>query len=288
MRVSNPMMQHDALRGIRARLESLARAQEQAATGKRIEAVSDEPIDASQIMRLDSHLRDIDQFRRNATAARTRMNTEDVVLTTARDLVQRAKEIAISGATQSPSDPIRLAALAEIQQIQSQLISLGNTKLGNEYIFGGGETSKPPFLGDGTYIGDAKVRMAEIDGGVMVETTHTGDELFGDLLQSVADLVNELQTGTQTAIQSMSAVLGASGDQLLAKQAELGGRLRGIEQNGQHLAQQTASFLDQRQSLAEVDPAQALLEVTSAQTALERAYAVIGKSLSTNLLDYLR
>jgi hypothetical protein len=37
-----------------------------------------------------------------------------------------------------------------------------------------------------------------------------------------------------------------------------------------------------------VDPTEAAIKVVTAQSALERAYAAIGKVLSTNLLDYLR
>ena len=41
-------------------------------------------------------------------------------------------------------------------------------------------------------------------------------------------------------------------------------------------------------SLRDVDPAEASIKAVMAQSALERAYAAIGKVMSTNLLDYLR
>src|SRR5262245_16787411 len=110
MRISTHMLQQSARRGLAQNVENLARAQEEAATGRRILTVSDDPVDASQVMRLDAHLRDIEQFRRNAAAANTRLSTEDVVIKTARELLEQARDLALSGATTSPSDPLRQEA----------------------------------------------------------------------------------------------------------------------------------------------------------------------------------
>ena len=42
---------------------------------RKISTLSDNPVDASQVMQLNSHLRDIDQYRRNASNATTKMNS---------------------------------------------------------------------------------------------------------------------------------------------------------------------------------------------------------------------
>src|SRR6185503_12387067 len=98
MRISSSMLQKNALSGLGRSLADLARAQQDAATGRRVRTASDDPVDAAQIMRLDAHLRDVDQFRRNATAATTRLSAEDVVLTSARELLARARNLALTGA----------------------------------------------------------------------------------------------------------------------------------------------------------------------------------------------
>lgn len=288
MRISSWMLRRDALRAIGGNLEALARAQRESATGRRIQTVSDDPSGAAQVMRLDAHLRDVEQFRRNATSATTRLSTEDVVLTSARDLVARARELALSGATESPLDPLRQAALAEIDQIRDQLISLGNTKLGDEFLFGGGQTTNPPFRIDGTYLGDQTVRRAEIDDQLVIDTNHTGDVMLGSALQALASLVVELRTGTPESIRGRIDVLASAADDLLTVQTQVGARLRMIQQSNDYLAKRVITFTDQREAIRDVDPAESVLEVMAAQTALERAYAVVGRVLSTNLLDFLR
>ena len=288
MRVSSRMFQDSALRSVRDHLETLARLQEQAATGRRIRTVSDDPGAATQIMRSEAEVRDFEQFRRNGMEATTRLATEDVVLTSARDLLRQARGLAISVASRNPADPERQAMVAAIEQLRQQLVAYGNTRLGNEFIFGGASTTAPPFQPDGTYVGDDIVRLVEVDRGVLMPTNHIGDGIFSSALQGLADLEQELQTGTQASIDAVVSGLQAAEDQMVLAQSETGTRRQQISIASDSLARRTANLLDQRDGLRDVDPTEAAIKVVTAQSALERAYAAIGKVLSTNLLDYLR
>jgi flagellar hook-associated protein 3 FlgL len=217
MRITNQMLQQSALRDLRANLDALARSQHRAASGQRISTMSDDPVDATRVMGMDAQLRDLEQFRRNATSANTRLSTEDVVLGSVRDLISRAKELAISARTLAPGDPERASALSEVQLIRQQLIALGNTQVGNDYIFGGAQTTAPPFQPDGTYVGDLTVRRAAIDNGVFVDVNHAGQPLFTDALQAVSDLETALQSGSANAIGATLTGLSAAGDQALTR-----------------------------------------------------------------------
>jgi flagellar hook-associated protein 3 FlgL len=287
MRISNQTLMHNALRDLRGNLQALVRAQQDVTSGRKVRTLSDDPVNASQIMRLDASLRDIDQYRRNGASANTRLSAEDVVLTSARKLIERAKGLAMSVATLPIGDPQRTAALAEVQQIQDQMVSLGNTKVGDEYIFAGGRTTTPAFLLDGTYVGDTTVHRAGIDEGVFIDTNHTGNSLFGSTLQALQSLSQEIQTGDAASIEVARASLIGSDQQLMTLQAEVGGRLRQIKDTADILARRNNTLLDRRGEIRDVDPTEAVLKVTAAQAALDRAYAAVGKILQTTLLDYL-
>ena len=81
--------------------------------------------------------------------------------------------------------------------------------------------------------------------------------------------------------------MNAAQQTVLSLQAQAGARAQQINAAGTELAHQSATLLDRRDALQNVDPTEASVELVSAQSALERAYAAIGKVLSTNLLDYL-
>jgi flagellar hook-associated protein 3 FlgL len=288
MRVSTRMFQEGALRSIRGNLETLSRLQDQVATGRRVRTVSDDPVAATRIMRAESEVRDLEQFRQNGLEASTRMGTEDVVLTSARDLLKQASALAVGVSGRDTTDPERQAMAAAVGQLRQELVAYGNTRVGNEYIFAGASSAAPPFQPDGTYVGDDVVRQIEIDRGVLMPTNHPGDGVFSSALQALADLEQQLRTGTQASIDTAVNDLQTSSDDLVLAQSETGTRLQQITATTSSLALRTANLLDQRDSLRDVDPAEASIKVVMAQSALERAYAAIGKVMSTNLLDYLR
>jgi flagellar hook-associated protein 3 FlgL len=288
MRISTRMLQDSALRSIRGNQETLARLTEQAATGRRVRTVSDDPSAATKIMRSEAEVRDLEQFRRNGIEASTRMGTEDVVLTSARDLLKQASGLAVGVAGSDPADPQRQAMAAAVEQLRQELVAYGNTRVGNEYIFGGASSTVAPFQPDGTYVGDNVVRQVEIDRGVFTPTNHVGSDVFSNALQGLADLEQELRTGTQASINTAINGLQTAGDALVVAQSETGTRLQQITATTSSLALRTANLLDQRDGLRDVDPAEAAIKVVMAQSALERAYAAIAKVMSTNLLDYLR
>jgi flagellar hook-associated protein 3 FlgL len=288
MRISNQMLTQNTLRGLRLNLENLDRAQREAASGRKIRTVSDNPIDASVLMRLDARLRQIDQYRRNATAANTRLSSEDQVLTSVRDLLTTAREVSVGGATSDPDDSLRLIAMEQLSEIRDHVISLGNTKIGNEYIFAGTRSTTPPFLTDGTYVGDTIVRQAEIDEGIRTDLNHTGDPLFTDVLSGLDNLIQEMESGTPESINLAVANLSVAQNGLLSAQAEIGVRMQMITDVGTQLTQRTITIQDQQEKLRDADPTEAILKVMTTQTALERAYEMAGRVLSTSILDYLQ
>ena len=287
MRISSRMFQDSALRSIQNNQQTLARLQDQATSGRRVRTVSDDPAAAAQIMRAESEVRDLEQFRRNGTEASTRMGTEDAALTSARDLLKQAAGLAVGVAGLDPASPERQAMVSTIEQLRKQMVAFGNTRMGNEYIFGGASTTAPPFQADGTYVGDQGIHQIEIDRGVLVPTNHPGDGVFSDALQGLADLEQQLQTGTQAGINAAVGGLQSARDQMVLAQTETGTRLQQVTATASSLATRSANLLDQRDGLRDVDPAEASVKVIAAQSALERAYAAIGKVMSTNLLDYL-
>lgn len=287
MRITDQILRQGALRSLQARLASVALAQREVGSGRRISTVSDDPLGATQIMRFDAQLRDIDQYRRTGTAASTRLSTELAVLDNVRDLISRAHALALSAATFSPDDPVRKAALTEVQLIQTQLVSLGSTRIGNQYIFGGAVTSGPPFLADGSYVGDQTVLQAEIDTDLTIDVNRPGDQVLSPALQAVAQLAQELATGTTDSIQATIPVLAAADQQVLVRQAGVGAGLQQIADTSTLLGQRAASVADSRDALQGADPTEASLEAVTAQNALERAYAAIGRLFSKSLIDFL-
>lgn len=288
MRISTQQLNRNLTSGLRGRMAAIAKAAAEASTGRRVRTLSDDPVDASQIMRMESQIRDIDQFRRNGTFATTKLTTEDVALSTVRDVLQRAKTLAMSATSTSVGDGNRITALNSVLQMKEELVALGNTRVGNEYIFGGDRSTTPPFQADGTYVGDGNTRQVVINEGVSLSLNHSGQPMFTDAIAALDNMAVQLQSGTQAQISAAIGEAESATQQVLQMQAETGTRLKDIQDTSTGLAKQTAALLDRRDTLRDVDPAESIIKVQAEQAALERAYAVVSRVLQATLTEYLR
>jgi flagellar hook-associated protein 3 FlgL len=287
MRISDYSFRSLMTRNLQARTAAVTGAQLRVASGLKIQTAADAPVDAAQIMRVDERLGDVERYRRAATIASTRLSVEDSVIRSARNLVQQAKDLAASVVNTAPGDPDRQDVDIQLQSIQEELVALGNTRLGNEFIFGGARTDVPPFQPDGTYVGDSTPRRATVEDGLTVEATHTGDDLFGSTMQAITSFRQQLTSGGPAQIQASLNGLNAASQDLMTRQAEIGARQTTVENATRTLAAQNNQLLGTREGLANADPTQSSVELVSAQNALERAYAAVAKVLGTSLLDFL-
>jgi len=288
MRIPTLALSQNALRSLRDLTARTARAQLAAADGKRIRTMSDDPVAAGDVLRIDSDLRGVTQYQRNQLAATQRMSIEDVALTSAQKLMQTARTIASGVESLPPGDPARQAAIAQIQTLRDQLVALGNTKSGDEYVFAGGKASQPAFDAAGTWQGDTNLRQTEIDDGVTMTMNHTGDQVIAPGLAGLSDLATQLGSGTPAQVQAAMNSLNAAETGMRTAQAETGARMGTMKDLAANQDQAVLQMQNTRSALADVDPAQAVVELQAQQTALQQAYAVTSKVLSLNLLDFLK
>jgi flagellar hook-associated protein 3 FlgL len=280
------MILEDVLRGLQGRVASLRNATEESVTGRRISTVSDSPIEASWIMSLDNHLRAAERYQRAAATAKTRLSTEEAALESVQTLLGRAKSLAIE-MNATTDAPTRAAALDQVREIRSEVISLGNTRLMGEYILGGARSTTAPFEEDGTYVGDSQVRYAEIDSGVRLETNHTGDEYFAGALDALGVLVQELETGTSETMTDTLHELDRAQAGIRMAEGEIAARIQRVLDTEQQLADASADLLDRKENLQEADPTESLTRLSVAQAALEQAYTVVGQVLKINIINYI-
>ncbi|MEO8201991.1 MAG: flagellar hook-associated protein FlgL [Gemmatimonadota bacterium] len=288
MRITDFIRQQTALQGVRTNLDAVSRAQQELSSGRKVTTMSDDPVGSRQILHMDGQLRDIEQFRRNGVTASTRLATEDAVLTNLRGIVGTAKDLTVSAATQLPGDPLRLAAVATVSQLRVSVLALGNTRIGTEYIFAGGQTTTTPFPATGIYQGDTTVRQTQIAEGTTLAGNHTGDQIIAPTIQALDALTVALQTGTSAQVQAAGVALDAAQTGALVAQAETGSRQRQLIDVSAYLGRMAGVLQDRRGEIRDADPAESSIRLVTAQSALERAYAAIARVISTSLLDYLR
>lgn len=301
MRVTSNLQVRDQLHALQTSARALAAAQLRLTTGKRLQAASDDPVGARDVMAADGRLRAITQYRRGLDAARSRMTIEDGVLDQVSRLLTRARELAVSAGTDTMDAAGRRTVAAEADEVLNQLVALANTRFEDDYLFGGHRASEAPFTLSGT--GTATVdftttgaegdRPVEIDAGRVFVPTDDGATLFLDtgVMGAMRDLVQELHrpaTAGHDQLRTAGRALQQAFDRVQERIGALGARAGTLDLVSANLDAFEGSLSAHRSAILDVDVEQAALELVSRQNAYQSALLASSRVLGLNLSDYLR
>jgi flagellar hook-associated protein 3 FlgL len=289
MRITTSMLQQSVLDAVQANLQRMAAAQDQVSTGKKVTAASDDPVAASQILRASQDLDALAQVQRNITAAQTRVSAEDSVLSQVTNLVTRAQELAVEQSSDTATTATRASTKSEVDGLIANVVELGNTQVGDEYIFGGAQTTVAPFRANGSYVGDDTERQAEIATGTYAATSHTGRALFvaSGLLPSLQALSSALASGSGSAVGATVSTLQQASDNVQALVADTGARDNRLGTAGQNASALVTAITSRRSTLQDADVATSSTELIAAQTSLQAALLAASRVLPTTLASYL-
>ena len=110
--------------------------QQQAATGQRIQAPSDDPAGMQQALGLQAESSNVSQYAENIATLQARSNAGYAVLQQLQTISNRVSEIAtqVDGTT---ADQAMQSYATEVTQLIQQAAQLVNTKDNGQYLFGG-------------------------------------------------------------------------------------------------------------------------------------------------------
>jgi len=123
----------------------LTNIQEQLSTGKRLNRPSDNPVDVANDLKLQTTSSILTQNAKNISDGLNFMNVSDTAMSSMDTIVQRMRELAIQGSSDTLSANDRISMQQETQQLFRQLISLANSNYKGDYIFGGTQSKIQPY-----------------------------------------------------------------------------------------------------------------------------------------------
>src|SRR5262249_50699700 len=133
---------YSLLRDINRAQERVLKAQEVVTTGKKVNRPSDNPAAASDILRINSEMSQIDQFSRNVSFAQGKLQNTDGVLDTLQNVVERAVTLGETASSDPKPNPETITP--ELMALRDQIMSIGNSTYAGRFIFGGSMTMQPP------------------------------------------------------------------------------------------------------------------------------------------------
>lgn len=206
MRITDNSIVGDFLTSLTRSRVRINRLNTQLATQKKIQKVSDDPIVASTLMRLNVDLGRVESFKANVVDGMSTLKMTAASLGKVSDILQQVKGL-LSGS--ASGDPSLLAKLSDqMDQFVTMALDVANTKFDRKFIFGGTGTMAPPFVSSGapqtvSYQGNADAIRFQVGDGISsvvnvsgaAAFTSTGEVDFSGLLDRGA-AVNSTVTTT--------------------------------------------------------------------------------------------
>ena len=184
-RVSNDMPVTDMSFFLRRQEEALSNIQKQIGKQSRLANLRDDPIAASHAVRYESFLTRLERFEKNTQYAMEHFNNTYARLNESNSILQRIRELAVTGANGIYSNDDRKIMAFEVNELLKELVSISNA-LGpdTKQAFAGDKVFTEPFrIVQGTAEGgeDTMIVRVEYRGAGATRRAEIGDNMFVDL-----------------------------------------------------------------------------------------------------------
>jgi flagellar hook-associated protein 3 FlgL len=178
MRVSENSTTSAIKNALNRNKEKMENLQLKGATLKDIRKPSDNPTANIESLVLKTRMKNNDQFFRNSNIAGMNLSATEQSLSQLIDIVNQAKETAITQSSDFYDENTRKNIAAEVIQLKNQALAIANKRVGQKYIFAGFKSLSAPFDNDGNYKGDKGQVKLEVKKDFFVPINLNGVEVF--------------------------------------------------------------------------------------------------------------
>jgi flagellar hook-associated protein 3 FlgL len=285
--------------------------QNEASSGLKITQPEDNPSVMNQFLNLQSENSSNTQYQNNIAQVQTSANTASDTLSSLQTLVEQAGEIATAAGGVTSSTQLSTYA-TQVGNLVQEALQLANTQDGQgNYIFGGTNTSNPPFAATTgsngnitavTYSGNTSVANSEIASGLTVTAQSPGENNTGsgpggtfadsrtgaDIFSHLISLQQDLASGNTSAITSTDTPNLTKDEDNVVTQISGNGVLQStLEAAGNVATQKGTNITSQMSNDTNADLAQTMTQLDQTQTAFQAALESGTMVMSLSLMQYL-
>jgi flagellar hook-associated protein 3 FlgL len=287
------------------------RLQTQAATGRRIQNASDDPVAMQRLVELQAESGAVTQYQANIGRLQDTSTATYSALRSLQSASDKAGVIVIRAGDMNQPEALTSYA-KEITQLIKESVGALNQKFGDQHLFGGTKSGEPPFVletdADGfvtsvAYRGNEAANEVEIAAGVTLATTIPGantgasgprglvtDSRSGaDFFNHLISLQNHLLAGdTQAISETDRPALETDEDNFFAHLGDIGATQTRLETAASSATARGVELKLQSSREGDADLADTLVRLSETQSAYQATIQSAAKIMSMTLMDYLR
>lgn len=290
-RVTSGMTARAAQHHLQANLQRMSTLMERASGQRAILRPSDDPVGTGDSLRLRSEQRAAEQHARNTQDGLGWLTVADSAIRTSVDLLVRARDLALQGATGTASQQARDALAEEIDGIRDALLTEANASYNGRSVFAGTSDAGVAFSEDGTFQGvpgSGVVRRIGPDEQLRVDVD--GAAVFGSGAGSVFAVLETLAADLRAGADVSGSITAISErrEEVLGHLSQVGVRYNRLEAakvaTEQRLGRIEAGIVE----VEDVDLARMIIDLKSQEVAYQSALGVTARVLQNSLMDFIR
>ncbi|QEY20502.1 MULTISPECIES: flagellar hook-associated protein FlgL [unclassified Psychrobacillus] len=295
MRVTQSMLSNNMLRNLSGSYNKMATLQEQINSGKKITRPSQDPVVAIKGIGYRTDLNKVEQYQRNLGEVNNWLDSSDDALDKVGIALHRVQELVTQASSDTLTPDDRTKIEKEITQIKEQVRDMGNTKVGDKYIFSGTNTNSPlhdgtNFLTPGAAVGVNKDVNIEVYDGVEITVNTKGLDMFQNIDNMIVGLEADLKDPNKTG-KDFDKYLTMKNDNekaVLAARADIGARQNRVEMMENRLGAQEVIVTKQLSNNEDIDYEKVITEMITQESIHQAALSVGAKIIQSTLVDFIR
>ena len=306
MKISTSQMFDNSVSQMNRQQSKIAEMQAKLASGKQIVKASDDAEKSAIIQRLQTAIDRQTVYERSLDMADNRLAAEESALMSSETILQRIRELAVQGSTDTLSVADKEILANEVISLQEELKSLANTQDANgNYVFAGAAVQAKAFDinadGDVIYQGDKTQTSVDISDQRRLVLNRPGDEVFASVervvdgedveisfFKVISDfaqaLTNDDDDALALGLEEISTVTEKMGSSL----ADLGARMTTVDNQRGILEDTNLRYQDLLSNAQDLDYATAVTKLSAEILSLEAAQASFAKISQLSLFNYIR
>ncbi|MEM9860631.1 MAG: flagellar hook-associated protein FlgL [Myxococcota bacterium] len=289
MRISDQSYYALNRQSLQARRADVQKAQVRAASGKRVEKPSDDPIAASRAAKERAREQRLRASERSLDAGRTRVDVQEQALGDIAERLRRAKELSVQANNDTLSANVRDAVAVEVREISEAIRSLANARDGESYVFSGFASDAPAFDAAGVYQGDGGIPTIEVAEGPRIPAGVAGDTAFGvgvdPLFSVLADFEAALLANDEAALQATLQRIDDASERVILARSEVGGSQAAIDIARETVIRVRDYTIEAQQALVGIDETDAFTELQQVTVAYQAAVQIASQVPQPGLVN---
>ncbi len=288
-------------RMLQVRQRDLAGYREQLSTGLRVNRPSDDAPSFARARKLEVITNRYDQYEQSIASAQSWVNHTQDNLSALADLFTSAHEEGIQAANDTLSDEDREALASSLESSLAEVLDVLNTKVGDEYLFAGTNTTVQPFEQDGsatadgagvTYYGNDDGRTRAVGPDTDLDVNITGQRILDTgsgftVTEAFQGLIDAVRTNDATQIDTALGDLITARDHLLDTATEAGNLANRLDRINVQIGSARIEFESRRSHYEDADITEVILDLNRTETSLQATLQMVASIQQNTLLNFI-